>query len=302
MSTAPEESTGAVVPPLDERLYSLDPEELAFFLAETHIDDEATLKRHLLDVQAKAYKVHMYPCIRRFAFTKLKISRLPAYPHVLKLGKERNGAILLDLGCCFGNDVRKAIADGFPMQQAIASDLRKEFWDLGHELFKSTPETFPVPFITGDAFDPSNLETVAPYQAPPETPIPVLNTLTSLNPLRGHVSAIHASSFFHLFGEEQQLQLGRSVAGLLSSEQGSIIFGSHVGQASKGFRKSSGPGAGNMFCHSPETWKDLWENQIFKPGEVNVDAKLKAIDREDFALLGPNIGQASILLWSVTRL
>lgn len=31
---------------------------------------------------------------------RLKISRLPAYGKLLKLGKERKGAIFLDIGCC----------------------------------------------------------------------------------------------------------------------------------------------------------------------------------------------------------
>ena len=54
---------------------------------------------------------------------RLKISRFPAYKTLLKLGQERPGALFLDLACCVGNDVRKAVADGFPVNQALASDL-----------------------------------------------------------------------------------------------------------------------------------------------------------------------------------
>ncbi len=54
---------------------------------------------------------------------RLKISRFPAYPKLLQLGRERPGALFLDLACCVGNDVRKAVADGFPISQALASDL-----------------------------------------------------------------------------------------------------------------------------------------------------------------------------------
>jgi len=31
---------------------------------------------------------------------RIKIARLPAYDKVLALGRERDNAILLDLGCC----------------------------------------------------------------------------------------------------------------------------------------------------------------------------------------------------------
>jgi len=290
---------GRKIPALDERLYSLDSDELAFILAETHIETESALKSHLFDLQAKAYKVHPYPCIRRFAFTKIKIARLPAYQKVLTLGRERDNAILLDIGCCFGNDTRKVVSDGFPLKGVVASDIHKAFWDLGHELFKSTPETFPVPFIWGDVFDASTLEPVAPFYDSPKTPMPPLSSLTSLNPLRGHISVIHASSLFHLFSEERQLQLARSLAGLLSPEPGSVMFGSQIGRSVKGFKQSSN--GGKMFCHSPESWKELWVDQVFEQGKVEVEVLLKPIDRTDFAML-VETSDIFILVWSLTRL
>jgi hypothetical protein len=41
---------------LDTSLYSLSTEEAAFFKAQTGIDDDEDLKKHILDVQAKAYE------------------------------------------------------------------------------------------------------------------------------------------------------------------------------------------------------------------------------------------------------
>jgi len=63
------------------------------------------------------------------------------YEHILKLGRERPNAILLDIGCCcaskycgsifFGDnkirlvgvDSRKAASDGFPAENIISSDI-----------------------------------------------------------------------------------------------------------------------------------------------------------------------------------
>ena len=45
------------IPGLDEIFYSPTSEELSFFLTETGIHDEAVLKSHLIDVQARAYAV-----------------------------------------------------------------------------------------------------------------------------------------------------------------------------------------------------------------------------------------------------
>ncbi|KAI0735566.1 hypothetical protein C8Q76DRAFT_765975 [Earliella scabrosa] len=290
--------------PLDESLYALDGQALEFMKTQTGIEDAEELKKHIINVQTEAYAIHPYPCIRRFGFLQFKLSRLPVYRQLLSLGKERKGAILLDIGCCFGNDIRKAVADGFPMEGAIGSDLHGEYWELGHKLFKSTPETFPVPFVAGDVFDPAHLETVPPFYAPPETPVPQLTTLTSLNPLRGHVSAIHASLFFHLFDEEKQLQLARALAGLLSPEPGSMIVGAHGGRPEKGFRvealrpKSDG---GQMFCHCPESWVELWDGQVFKKGTVKASAFLHEIERKDLLPSSPD-AKFYLLVWSVIRL
>ena len=43
--------------PLDETLYTLGEEEIAFFKSQTGIDDEQELKRHILRVQKEAYEV-----------------------------------------------------------------------------------------------------------------------------------------------------------------------------------------------------------------------------------------------------
>ncbi|KAA1474374.1 hypothetical protein DENSPDRAFT_326522 [Dentipellis sp. KUC8613] len=290
--------------PIDVNKYDLNEEETAFFKQQTGITDDEKLKQHIITAQAEAFAVYPYPCIRRFAFAKLKIAKLPAYPALLKLGKEREGAIFLDIGCCFGNDVRKAVADGYPVQNAVASDLQPGFWELGHKLFNSTPESFPVPFIAGDAFNPAHLEIVPPFtlKAPPTTPRPDLKTLTSLNPLRGHVAAIHASSFFHLFDEEQQFKLAQATAGLLSPEPGSMIFGMHGSRPTKGFRISSGSGH-TMFCHGPDSWRELWDGEIFEKGTVRVETKLVEVpDEADFKETIVPDGKRYWLGWSVTRL
>ncbi|KAH7922346.1 hypothetical protein BV22DRAFT_1113934 [Leucogyrophana mollusca] len=292
------------IPALDERFYSLDAEELEFFKSQTGIDNDEQLKTHIVDVQAKAHEIHPYHCIRRFAFTKLKISRLPAYSRVIEIGRERDDAILLDVGCCFGNDVRKAAADGFPISNILALDLRPEFWELGHELFKSSPDTFPVPFIGGDIFDPAILEVVSPdYRPMTQTLTPALTSLTSLNPLRGRVSIIHASSMFHLFDEKQQLHLARALGSLLSQQPGSVIFGVHGSMPETGILPSAPNSHGQpLFCHNPDSWRALWDGGVFARESVCVETELREVSRGDMAVItGPN-AKFWVLIWSVTRI
>ncbi|KAJ3561953.1 hypothetical protein NP233_g9878 [Leucocoprinus birnbaumii] len=287
--------------PLDPTLLDLEDEEARFFKQLTGIQNEKELRDHIVGVQEKAYQVYRYPCIQAFAFTKLKISLQPAYKRVLELPKTRPGAILLDIGCCFGNDLRKAVIDDWPVENAVASDLRSEFWEYGHELFKSTPKTFPAAFIPGDSFSPDLIEPRAPFYSEPTASHPTdLRTLKSLTPLQGHISAIHASSFFHLFDEEQQFLLAKQLATLLSPSPGSIIFGSHGGRPVKGLRTEVSNSRGeHMFCHSPESWMDLWDGQVFRKGSVKVEAQVVVRERRKH---DPPEIILHWLVWSVTRL
>ena len=162
-----------------------------------------------------------------------------------------------------------------------------------------------MPLVPGDAFDPAHLAVAPPLTAAeaPTTPAPPLVGLTSLNPLRGRVSAIHASAFFHLFEEEQQLHLARALAGLLSPEPGSLILGAHGGRPVKGLRvemfRPNSHGV-TMFCHSPESWVEMWET-VFGKGTVKVEASLTEVERKDLIHLTEET-RFYLLVWSVTRL
>ncbi|GBE78165.1 hypothetical protein BKA93DRAFT_784516 [Sparassis latifolia] len=282
--------------PLDRTQYDLSDQDIEFFASQVGIRDRDALKDHILNIQAEAYEVYPYPCIRLLSFAKLRISFWLDYQQLLKLGKERKGAIFLEMGCCVGTDPRKVAADGFPAENIIASDIEPGFWELGHKLFKSTPETFPARFVPGDALDQSFLQVVPPFYSPPNTAVPALSSLTTLTPLAGHVSAIHSALFFHLFDEAQQLQLARALAGLLSPEPGSLLFGAHGGRVQKGLGSPISRGR-RMFCHSPESWAELWNGQVFRKGTVEVNSRLVEVslpttEGEEFTLL----------VWSVVRL
>ncbi|KAH9928827.1 uncharacterized protein B0H18DRAFT_1155277 [Fomitopsis serialis] len=286
---------------LREDFLQLTDDELVFYKQITGIKDDAELIQHIVRMQAEAYQVFPYPCIRWFDFVRLRVSRFAVYYDLLKLGREREGALYLDLGTCFGTAIRKPVLDGFPVKNCIGSDLRREFWDMGYQLCKDSPGVFPVPFVQGDVLDPSFLKPSAPIYTPLESSKsnPELSSLTNLTPLTGRLSAIHASYFFHLFSEEKQLQIAQSLAGLLSPLPGSMIFGQHVAYTTKStiiIHPTGEPVP--MFCHSPESWKELWNGTVFKKGSVKVEAELSTLPVPKGAL-DHTYWQ---LVWSVTRL
>jgi hypothetical protein len=181
----------------------------------------------------------------------------------------------------------------------ITCYLGKGFWDLGHKLFRTTPETFPVKFLAGDVFDDANLSLTAPVPSGPPPPIASASTLTEL---RGRISVIHVSSLFHLFNEEKQFELGKRLAALLDPRPGSIIFGSHGGMPVKGPREGISL---RMFCHSPESWTQMWEEQIFEKGQVRVNTVLRetnmAAERLERGIQIEEGARFYVLAWSVER-
>jgi len=287
--------------PLDTKFYDLDAVQRDTLKKIIGITDEEELKRHVVQVQADAYRVFPYPCIRYFTFAKLPIAHLPNYQQILKLPSERPGAIWLDIGCGFGSDLRKAVFDGWPVQNAIACDLLTGLWELGHRLYKTTPSTFPAKFIAGDAFDDNITSLIEPLSSPPNSTRTSLTSLISLNPLRGHVDVIHGSLFFHLFDEGKQLELARRLAALLSPKPGSVIFGGHYGRPEKGSRMEDF-GDGNPrihFWHSPDSWAEIWNGKVFKEGEVKVDLTW-AEDASHYIELQSE--KLYYIKWCVTRL
>lgn len=102
-------------------------------------------------------QTYNYQCILRFYFTHLKTPTLSGYKQALSLLKERDRAILLDIGCCcefnafshhlflfliallVGTDVRKAVVDGWPIQDIVASDIQK-----GIQTFIHFQKCYPI--------------------------------------------------------------------------------------------------------------------------------------------------------------
>ena len=62
------------------------------------------------------------------------ITCFPAYSQFV--ARTKAGATVLDLGCCFGQDLRRLVADGGSMDNMYASDLNRELWDIGFDLFR----------------------------------------------------------------------------------------------------------------------------------------------------------------------
>lgn len=150
----------------------------------------------------------------------------------MKSGEEK----YLDLGCCFGQDIRRLVKDGVASENCYGSDLRLNFMELGYELFLDK-NSLKTKFIEADVFDPES----------------------NLKSLDGQIDILHAAAFFHLFDYENQKKVGKRVARLLRPQKGSLLVGRQVGNVKGGEFEHRTNTTQKMFRHDVETWKQMWK-------------------------------------------
>ncbi|KAE9375707.1 methyltransferase domain-containing protein [Stipitochalara longipes BDJ] len=193
------------------------------------------VEKHVYAIRDEAWNVWPYPCIGQFRFLDLSISHSPHYPAILerlKTGDEN----FLDLGCCFGQDLRKLAADGAPSEHLYGSDLRPEFFDLGYKLFRDK-DRLKSKFIVGDVFDPSSL----------------------LSELDRKIDIIYAASFLHLFGYDDQIKICKRIIKLLKEKKDSVVLGRQVGDSIAGEQTPRNDPTRTRWRHNEESFKKMWE-------------------------------------------
>ena len=190
-----------------------------------------------------------YPCVGNWGFLRLNIADSPIYAEVVE--RIKKGELYLDIGCCMGQDVRKLVSDGAPAENTFASDLKKEFWDIGYNLFLDK-ETLKTRFIQADIFDADS----------------------DLKQLDGKLSIVLAHSFFHLWDWDEQVKAAKRVIQLLKSEPGVMIFGRQgamVAAGSFAFAEKEQ----RVYWHNVESWKKLWKHVSDETDtELEVEASL----------------------------
>jgi len=207
---------------------------------------------HVRRLRDRAYQAYRYPCLGLYRFLGLALSNHPLYEgHVLPLlrGETRSSTkvatpvgttsrTFLDLGTCLGQDMRKLIFDGVPMESVYGADILAEFVDIGYDLFGDEERLPRSHFVApADIFDDSS----------------------PLQELDGRVDIVHANSVFHLFSWDDQVKAAKRVIKLLRPEKGSLILGSQIAHVEPG-EVSSRPGrpSNTMYRHDEKSWERFW--------------------------------------------
>ncbi|KAF2428676.1 hypothetical protein EJ08DRAFT_592157 [Tothia fuscella] len=189
---------------------------------------------HVEAVREKAFAIFPYPCIGMFRFLDLSLLQTEVYPEVVRRVEE--GEKLLDLGCCFGQEIRQLVSDGVPSENLYGADLREDFMAMGYDLFDDR-KTLRTKFIAADVFDDNS----------------------DLNQLYGEISMVYTGSFFHLFHYDEQVAVAKRIIQILKPETGVTIIGRQMGNEKSGDYEAAGyVGEKQRFRHNADSWEELW--------------------------------------------
>ena len=107
------------------------------------------------------------------------------------------------MGCCFAQDIRKLVSDGAPSENTYGVELRRDFIDLGYDLFRER-DTLKSKILIIDIFD----DGADPWSTQ----------------LEGKIDIVYAASVFHLFNWEEQVRMAERVVRTLKPVKGSMML------------------------------------------------------------------------------
>ncbi|KAJ3475051.1 hypothetical protein NLG97_g9594 [Lecanicillium saksenae] len=75
---------------------------------------------HVKDIRERAIQIFVYPCIGMVKFLDIEIAKLPCYDEI-KQRLTAGGEKYLEVGCCFGQELRKLVVDGVSASSCSAT-------------------------------------------------------------------------------------------------------------------------------------------------------------------------------------
>ncbi|KAI9827480.1 MAG: hypothetical protein M1832_004830 [Thelocarpon impressellum] len=233
------------------------------------------VEAHISEVRDRAWNVWPYPCIGLFRFLDLGISSTPSYAEIIE--RLKSGQTLLDIGCCFGQEIRKLVSDGAPSENIYGADLHSEFIDAGYDLFQDKGK-IKTTFFSANITEPN-----------------------SLPQLVGKLDMVWAGSFFHLFGWDDQIAVAKRIVELLKPQKGSVIFGRQAGNVTPGEIPHEANAGGTMYRHDVSSFEKLWV-EVGKQTGTSWQVKARLDDVVEPAKGGAwNDPNARLLLFAVHR-
>ena len=191
----------------------------------------------------QAWAVFPFPCIGEFWFLTLGLSAHPHYADLLARltsAPDKTKPLLVDLGTCLGQDLRKLIHDGAVPTQILGVDIFPEFEAVGHSLFRDAG-TFAGRFAASD----------------------ILSDSDALASTRGTWEIVTSSLFLHSFDWAGQRMACKAMV-QLAAGPGSWILGGLTASMNAREQELKPPFVPegvkrSVFIQSRESFRRLWD-------------------------------------------
>ena len=211
------------------------------------------------------WEIFPWPCVGKFWFVNLGLSQHPQYAAVLtRLRNQTPPTKFLDLGCCLGQDIRKLVHDGAPLQALWGSDHFEQYEVAGQEFFHDK-DRFQNRFIAADLLDES-----------PDS---------GLVQTEGTWDIINIVMLLHMYDWNKQVQCCRQILKLLSKNKGSMVIGVQTGATDAGEVVLKPPFVaegeeGAVFRQNIDTFTRMWE-EVGKEEGIQFDTQVVYDDPAD---------------------
>ncbi|CAJ2512657.1 Uu.00g007760.m01.CDS01 [Anthostomella pinea] len=249
MTDTGEASPSTYVSPFHKTISSLPKPTSDLLRSYAHIPTEEQAE-HVTKIRDEAYARFPYPCIGNFRFLDLDLASHHAYQEHVLSPLSRPAVdhdpepLFLDLGTCFGQDIRKLIHDGALVQRVWGSDIEPALIDLGFDMFRDADRFSRDRFLC-----PGDLLT---------------NSLEDrLRVFNDRVTILHMTAVFHLFNLEDQRVVADRCLRLLRKDTSSpmLVLGGQAGSAKAGhyLRQNLTSECSHKYRHNEQSWEQLWK-------------------------------------------
>ncbi|KAI1371993.1 hypothetical protein F4677DRAFT_276520 [Hypoxylon crocopeplum] len=192
--------------------------------------------KHVNTIRERGFASNPYPCIGLYRFANLTLLTHPLYDTIVERLKAAD-TTYLDIGCCFGQDLRQLVQDGVPSENLIGLDIEAPLMELGYDFFLDRA-TLKSRFMVADVFK-------GPAQGKVWTDL-----------VERGVDVLHCSAFFHLFPLDEQISAAEQIAKLV--KKGGVIVGRQIGSVKPGDVPAIKAGSVS-YRHDVETLDAMWK-------------------------------------------
>ena len=200
-------------------------------------------------------RLHTYRCVESLAFLVPKVQMFEGYGRLLELCKEKKAVKVADIGCCFGQDIRRLILDGIPPSMIWAIDVVDGYWSAGLELYRD---------LGADQSDHAQKHRIDRVHT-------LFCDLTATDLSEGVATSLLTRDFnclilknvFHVLSLDQGERLVARMAQML--HKGGFVMGICIGAEQAKSWARTPDGRSTRYLHSAQTMRDLLLRNGFEP-------------------------------------